>query len=358
MARRSWSGWALFPFVWVLSLPWLLVVCGSHHLYRLGIRKPRRVALPVVSVGNVSLGGSGKTTACIYLARALARDGITAGVVLRGYRRKSRGALLVSDGHNVLADADKTGDEALLLANELPGCPVAVATARERAIDLLVAETDAQIVLLDDGFQYYRLARDVDIVLLDACTPPSTDRLFPAGVLREPYSHLSRATDVWITHISVASEQQRAHATAIARRYAPHAPIVATSHVMGLLTTWRGEQATTEVLRNRPIVAVAGIGNPDAFFKLAEQLTNQPVVTMAYPDHYDYTSADWDRVAGNAAGESVAVLTTPKDAVKMPPPPENVDLYVLHPSLCVEDGQVAVEQLLTRIKALAKGVRR
>ncbi len=357
VARRCFWSWLVFPLLWLLSLPWWLVVCASHHIYRLGIRKPRTALLPVVSVGNISVGGSGKTTACMYLARKLAQSGVVAGIVLRGYKRTSRGAVLVSDGRELLATVEQAGDEAWLLANRLPGCPVAVAQRREAAVALLAQDAAAQLVLLDDGFQYYRLARQVDLVLLDAYTPPGSHHLFPAGLLREPYSHLTRASDVWITHSDIASDRQLAQAERIARRYAPQAPVVVTSHALDRLTTWQGTAVPSDLLHTHPAVAVAGIGNPEAFFSLVQELGGRPAICLAFPDHHAYSFGDWDTIAASAAGdENTVVVTTPKDAVRMPEPPAYLDVYVLHPTLKVEAGEAAMPELLQRLCALARSV--
>ena len=355
VARRCPWSWLLLPLLWLLSVPWWFVVCASHHIYRLGMKNSRKAVLPVVSVGNISVGGTGKTTTCMYLARELGQSGVVAGIVLRGYGRRSRGALLVSDGRNILATAEQAGDEAWLLAKQLPECPVAVAERREAAVELIAEETEAQIVLLDDGFQYYRMARDVDLVLLDAYTPTGSDWLFPAGLLREPYSHLSRATDIWITHSDIASKQQLAHMEKIARRYAPGASVVITSHALDRLTTWEGEPVGIELLSERPVIAIAGIGNPEAVFAHVAKLAKQPVSGLVFPDHHDYSSSDWDTIAASAAHcEHTVIVTTPKDAVKMSDPPAGLNVYVMHPTLDVQAGHTAVEDLVRRIWALAR----
>ncbi len=345
----------MFPLLWLLSVPWWLVVWASHHMYRLGMKNSRKAVLPVVSVGNISVGGTGKTTTCMYLARELGQSGLVAGIVLRGYGRRSRGALLVSDGREIVATAEQAGDEAWLLAKQLPECPVAVAKRREAAVKLIAEGTEAQIVLLDDGFQYYRMARDVDLVLLDAYTASGSDWLFPAGLLREPYSYLSRASDIWITHSDIASEQQLARVEKIAQRYAPGISVVITSHALDRLTTWDGEAVGIEVLSEWPVVATAGIGNPEAFFSHVAKLAGRPVSELVFADHHDYSSADWDTIAASAADcEHTVVVTTPKDAVKMPDPPAGLNVYVMHPTLDVQAGHTAMADLLRRICALAR----
>ena len=351
---RCKYGWLALPALWLLSIPWAVVVRASHLMYRLGLKRSRRAALPVVSVGNISVGGTGKTTTCMYLARELQGRGVAVGIVLRGYGRKSKGIVLVSDGAGVPASAAEAGDEAWLLAKELPGCAVAVGKRREAAITLLAERTGAQVVLLDDGFQYYRLAREVDLALLDACTSRQSERVFPLGFLREPYSHLARATDIWITHGNVASSEQIERLSRLAERHVPEARVAVVSHVAHELRRWDGDAAMIEALREAAVIAVAGLGNPESFFALVEEMTGKPIQTVAFSDHHDYEERDWDTVASAAEGlERPLVVTTPKDAVRMPEPPKPLNVHVLHPVLRVDSGQEAVEDLLERVCLLA-----
>lgn len=349
VSRRRGPALLLLPLAWLLSIPWLIVVCLSHWLYRSGLRRAHGGALPVVSVGNVSVGGTGKTTTCLYLARELSARGVTAGIVLRGYKRRGGGALLVSDGEALLCGPEQAGDEAWLLAGQLPGCPVAVCRRREMALELLAAQTNARVAILDDGYQYYRLARQIDLVLLDAFTPEAADHVFPAGFLREPYGHLSRATDIWITHADIADPARVARLRAVAARYAAHARIAETAHLAAGLTTWAGQRVGANVLAGRPVVAFAGIGNPESFFDMVEALTARNVTRIEFPDHHPYSPRDWETISGAARRTGAAVLTTPKDAVRTPPPPGDIDVYVLAPTLSVVSGLGAVEALLQRV---------
>ncbi len=349
VSRRRGPALLLLPLLWLLSIPWLIVVWASHWAYRSGLRRARGGALPVVSVGNVSVGGTGKTTTCLYLARELSARGVTPGIVLRGYKRRGGGALLVSDGDALLCGPDEAGDEAWLLARQLPGCPVAVCRRRERALELLAAHTRARVAILDDGYQYYRLARQVNLVLLDAFTPEVADHVFPAGFLREPYSHLARASDIWITHADTAHSARVDQLRAVAARYAPDARVAETAHRSAGLTTWDGQMVETGALTQRPVVAFAGIGNPESFFDMAEALTTQGVTRIEFPDHHRYSPRDWETVSAAARRMSAAVLTTPKDAVRAPDPLAGIDVYILTPTLSVVSGLEAVEMLLQRV---------
>ncbi len=354
VSRRVPYWWLAVPLLWLLSLPWRLVVCSSQWIYAIGLKRPRRAALPVVSVGNISMGGTGKTTACIYLARELTARGVSAGIVLRGYGRASSGAILVSDGANVLVDSHISGDEAALIANQLPGCPVAVAKRREDAVQLLADHTQARIALLDDGFQYYRMARDADIVLLDAYTPPTSDHVFPLGFLREPLRYLCRATDIWLTHVDIGRPERAARLMEQAKRHASGAGVTLTSHTFECIQTLEGTPAALDTLRGKCIIGVAGIGNPESFFSILEDLLRTSVIPMPFRDHHEYTPDDWETIRTRAADPNdVIVVTTPKDAVKLPPVPPGISAYVLSPTLRIDGGKSEYAELIERLCTIA-----
>lgn len=338
------------PVLWILSVPWAAVVRTSHLLYRWRLLHSREAQLPIVSVGNISVGGTGKTTVCMYIAARLLEMDVTPAIVLRGHRRKSTGAFLVSDGEKPLADAALAGDEAWLLAQQLPRCPVAVATSREQAISMIAERTAAQVVLLDDGFQYYRLARQVDLVLLDAFSHGGSDRLMPAGQLREPYSHLVRATDIWITHADLACPERRAALERLVNRYGRS--LVLVEHAINRIVTLQGETVDPQCLIGRRTVAVAGLGNPESFFAMLERDLGHAPIAITFPDHHHYEQQDWVRVETAVAGDrGVVVVTTPKDAVKLPAPPPGLDVFVVHPRLQVCSGQACVDEMLQRIQS-------
>ncbi|MFP3904511.1 MAG: tetraacyldisaccharide 4'-kinase [Armatimonadota bacterium] len=340
------------PVLWLTSLPYSCVIRASHELYAAGIMRQTTTPLPVVSVGNISLGGTGKTTVTQFLAEKLGEMGLKTGIVLRGYKRRGRGPLMVSDGETLNATAEDAGDEAWMLASTLPESPVAVATRRERAVEMLRRQTDVSMVLLDDGFQYYRMAREIDLVLLDACRAAGSDRLFPAGYLREPYTHLSRATDVWITHADLADEESVERCRRIAEKYAPHAPVVTTSHALERCTDWWGNEVPVENLRTEKCAAVAGLGNPESFFAMVKHLLDTDIQYIAFDDHHQYREGDWEMIRGEFT-DDMTVITTPKDAVKMPDPPEYLNVHILHPTIKVEAGFDACEDLLMRARSVA-----
>ena len=314
-------------------------------VYRTRIRERARLGCPVLVVGNLTLGGTGKSTTTVYLVRRLAERGIRAGVVLRGYGRKAGNApLLVSDSSRILATPDEGGDEAVMLASLLRGTPVAVGLRREKVGRLLLSEAGVDVVVLDDGFQYFRLQRDADIVLVDASRSIEADRLFPAGTLREPHDHLRRATQVWVTHAELVDPARVSGLQKWVGRQAPNVPIVVAEHRPTEMRPLGDQAAPAPGAR---VIALSALGNPLSFESALVKLGYE-VQPLRLADHHWYAERDWDivRAAATAAGAE-HVVTTEKDATKLPRPiPEDLALHVLGCELRITAGQQAVDDII------------
>lgn len=323
-------------------------------LYSSGLKSRTRPALPVISVGNLSLGGAGKTTAAAFIARRLSVH-CRPAVVLRGYRSRGPAPLLVSDGETVRAGLAEAGDEAVMLASMLPGCVVAVGRRREAVIRLLAEHTGAQVVVLDDGFQYFRMEHNVDVVLLDALADESSWRLFPAGRLREPPSHLRRAHQVWITHADLAPRERVTSLQALARRMCPTGVVVTTRHRPGALRSLTGDPAPASV-QGQAVIALSALGNPRSF-ELSLEALGTRVTPLRFADHHAYAPNDWQRVMhAAAAAQAQWVVTTEKDAVKLPPPPADCPpVLVLGCELEVLEGEAEMERGLMSLGILPDG---
>ncbi len=274
----------------------------------------RRLARPVVSVGGVSVGGSGKTPVAALVARLLRDAGHRPAVLTRGYSRAvaSAGVTVVSDGRQILADLDHAGDEPLMLARDLPGVPVLV--TRDRYLAGLFAESrlDCTVHVLDDGFQHFELERDIDLVLL---SPEDVDRplTLPSGRLREPLDVVRAASAIVVSG-------------ADAERSASIGRTVGVGNVFRLtrrldpprLVGGAGSEGAAGA--GAPVVAVAGIARPDRFFAALEADGWTVAARLAFADHHRFTRADLDAIVA-AAREARAglVLTTSKDAVRLEP---------------------------------------
>jgi tetraacyldisaccharide 4'-kinase len=297
-------------------------------LYDHGLLTPARVeGLRVLSVGNLTVGGTGKTPAVAWLAAALAARGARVAVLSRGYGRRERRALRVEPAHS----AAEVGDEPLLLARALPGVPVYVGPDRVQLAHRARAE-GADWALLDDGFQHRRLARDVDLVVVDAASPFGNGLLLPAGPLREPVSAARRATAVWL-------RCDRADAPVPAPW--AHLPVIRAAHLPGAVLDPAGARHPLAVLAGRRVLAFAGLARPRGFFASLSALGAEVVQARAFADHHAYSREELKRLAGEASRLGAQCITTAKDAVRLPQ--GALDAWVLEQRVEVLDGAHWVE---------------
>ncbi|RMG43824.1 MAG: tetraacyldisaccharide 4'-kinase [Acidobacteria bacterium] len=322
----------LRPHPALAPLGWLyLAAAQAHHaLYDRGWRRPRRVSRPVVSVGNLTVGGSGKTPAVAWLASALARRGFAVGIVSRGYgRRRDGGTLVAGREGRAVASVRDAGDEPVWLARTARAHAVVVARDRRRGAELAI-ELGCEVILLDDGFQHRRLHRDLDLLLLDARRPFGEGRPLPAGTLREPPAALLRAgllvltgapeplarRPAFLDHPELP-EPLRDLLAAVPRDRRP--PVTAAALVPVAVRLPDGGVRDPSWLTGRPVVAVSGIARPERFARTLERLGADLREHLAWPDHHWFTEADAERIAAAAdAAGGPLVITTSKDAVRWP----------------------------------------
>jgi len=285
-------------------------------LYRRGVLRVASAGRPVVSIGNVAAGGTGKTPFVRWLAGELLRRGKRPSILTRGYGRTSRGTVVVSDGRGSLAGVAESGDEPSLLARALPAVPIVAAARRAAAAARAESlEAPVDLHLLDDGFSHVGLARDVDVVLLDATAPDAGGALLPAGLLREPLASLARADLLVVTKTEQADPGP---ALEIARRFAPGVPVYrARTELLGI-RDGGGSAVAPADLPPGTTLAVAGIARPEAFRATLEGMGLSPAAFLAFRDHEPYGPLVLGQIE-KALEESgaTAVVTTEKDAVKL-----------------------------------------
>jgi tetraacyldisaccharide 4'-kinase len=262
-----------------------------------------RVGVPVVSVGNLTLGGTGKTPMVEWVARWFAARDVFVAIVSRGYGATSGGK----------------NDEALELEMSLPGVPHVQNPDRVAGARAAIDADGAQLILLDDGFQHRRLGRDLDIVLLDASAPFGFEHVFPRGMLREPLVGLERAHVVCLTRADHLNAAERAAIRRRVTQLAPEAAWCEAAHVASGLRNVAGETLGVEAVAGRRVAAFCGIGNPAAFRRTLESLGTELVWWRELPDHHAYGDADRAEVAAaiRASGAELVVATR-KDLVKLP----------------------------------------
>ncbi|MFQ5810564.1 MAG: tetraacyldisaccharide 4'-kinase [Armatimonadota bacterium] len=298
-------------------------------VYERGAFRRHRLDCPVLSVGNITTGGTGKTSAVILLAKALLQRGVTPAVLLRGHGRRGSGTLILSEerlGEDVVAQA---GDEACMVARMLPEAVVAVGKRRVEVGRQVLAETNADALVLDDGFQYYPLVRDLDIVLLDTLWAGAADRIFPAGTLRERLSNLRRADALWLTHVDVAETAATEALWRLANDAGQRMQIETRHQPVLLRRPDRTATEQTSVLRGQALGALSSVGSPLAFELSLQRLAPAAVRPLRFPDHHRYTLADVAHIRSLAEAVDV-IVTTEKDAVRLPPPTWELDnLWIL-----------------------------
>ncbi len=309
----------------LLGVPYALAMRIRNRLYRSGIKKRCAAPLPVICVGNITTGGTGKTPMVAWVTAVLAAAGRSPAILTRGY--KSAG------GRSDEAELLTTLTGAAVVVN-----PDRVAGARE------AASRGADVVVMDDGFQHLRLERDLDIVLVDATNPFGGGACLPLGRLREPLSGLARAGAVVITRTDQADPSSLDRIRQVLATRAPAAITATAVHRPAGVVDPDGNECPPVSLRGRSAFLFCGLGNPGAFFKTAEAAGVAIAGTRALPDHARYDPARIGRLndEARAAGAAIA-LTTRKDAVKL-------DAGAFDPPLF----QLAVEMQITRGEAALK----
>ncbi len=272
----------------------------------------RSAPIPVLSVGNLAAGGTGKTPVVAWLVRRLVAAGRRPAVVTRGYGgRAGRGPLLVSLGDGPRVGPEVCGDEPVMLARSLPGALVLAGSDRV-AVAAAAAAEGADVAVLDDGFQHRRLARDLDLVLLDGTDPLGNGRLLPAGPLREPPESLVRADAVIVTRCSPTAEVPEI--AALVGRYAPGIPVLRSGHRRDGFVSASAEP----VPRPGRAVAFCGIGNPAPFLRDLEEDGVVIAAARVFPDHHPYLARELRGLSKLASKHGASLVTTEKDLVRVP----------------------------------------
>lgn len=286
---------------------------------------------PVISVGNISAGGTGKTPVVQMMVGLLRQAGLRPAVVLRGYRRRSRGLVVVHDGQQQRADVAAAGDEAFLHAKTL-GVPVVVSADKVEAAAHAAGNLECDVIVVDDGFQHRALHRDVDVVIIDPKT--LSGALLPAGRLREPLASLGRA-DIVLLADGVTPEQVRPLMKSSARAFALHRSVRCT--------------APTTI----PVVAVTGIAGPERFHDSLRALGYTIADTLVLSDHHRYTAFNVRTIAMLARTHHAQIITTSKDHVKLAPliddPALLAQIFVLELEAHVDTSALFLSELLRRI---------
>ncbi len=365
--RRSGKRAGLLRGVlFVLSLVYLRVVRLRLELFQKRVFRPSIPGCPVLSVGNLTVGGTGKTPVVELLARELTAGGRRVAILSRGYKSVPRPLFsrlmdkffrnkavfaprVVSDGHALLLDSRTAGDEPFMLAHHLRGVVVLVDRDRVKSASHAIEHFQRDVLILDDGFQYLKLKHSINLVLVDSQSPFGNRHLLPRGTLREPPRHLTRATHILLTKCSAPGNEVLHEEI---RRWNRTAPIMECNHrplhLRNLLT---GEILGLDYLRERRVGSICGIAVPESFEGALVDLGARIELSKTFADHHRFRRKEVEQFVRRCSRRHLdAVLTTEKDAVRFPRILEpELPILALRVEIELLSGQEAWQDLLQRL---------
>ena len=309
--------------------------------YRLGVRKRFRLPVPVIAIGNITSGGTGKTPMAALVGKLLRESGLKVVLLSRGHggsHEKEGGAKIVSRGDGkLLLGADVAGDEPTLLAQLLPDIPVIVGRDRRVSGKLACAEFAPDVILLDDALQFWQLHRDLDIVLLDAKSPFDNGWMLPRGLLREPPFHLSRAGIIVLTRADRIPPEEQERRKHVLQRLAPRAALFTATHAPQSWVALDGEETPLETLIGRSVAAFSGIADGEAFRRTLEALPVSLKYYCGFRDHHTYNNLELLDLQTQLPGGPF--VTTEKDLAKLRAlwPSQGQELWALRIQLQMEE---------------------
>lgn len=348
--------------LYLLSHVYSVLVNLKLDTYKFGIMKSTRLDCFVISLGNITVGGTGKTPTAQHLAKYIRDLGYRVVILNRGYRAKWQGEVgLVSDGNHIYMEADQAGDEAYMLAKHLPDVPVLIGPDRSKTGQYAVEHFGAQVAILDDGFQHWKLKRDIDVVLIDSVNLFGNGYVLPRGTLREPITHLERADVFLMTKVDQGLPGFNKYIRDQIAKYGSN-PIVVESihHPQSCieLCDWKrniaDEGMPISTIKGKKVVAMSAIGNPTSFEQTVCSTGAEIIESFRFPDHHEYTQEEMVDAMEQAVRQGAeAIITTEKDAVKLPmeflaavPEERAIPVYILTVEVVLQDGRDEFEKML------------
>jgi tetraacyldisaccharide 4'-kinase len=332
--RKGADAESVRAIAYLLSKAFQILIKARRFLYNVRILRDSTLGVQVIAIGNLTVGGTGKTPVVEKFARELRDQGRNIAILSRGYRSKARPVhewllnklffrddttppRVVSDGKSLLLDSEMAGDEPYMLASNLKDVVVLVDKDRVKSGRYAIEKFGCDTLLLDDGFQYWKLrGRRQDVVLVDRQQPFGNERLLPRGTLREPPSHLARANYIFITKSDGNTSELRRRI----ERYNPTASIIeCIHHPLYLEDVFTGQRATLEILRGRRVASFSGIAQPESFEQSLVHLGAELVYTKRFADHHRFTQQEvLNAINRSKKRQAQLIITTQKDAVRFP----------------------------------------
>ena len=366
--RRRWYDRVIICLLFVASRFYRMAVQFRHWLYDKRFIRNQALGCLVVSIGNLSCGGTGKTPVVEVFARSLSQKGRKVAILSRGYRRKKRtfreklahafnsGEMelppqVVSDGSNLLMDSEHAGDEPYMLASNLPDVAVVVDKNRVKSGIHAIDEFETDVIILDDGFQYLKLKPHINIVLVDSTDPFGNGHVLPRGILREPIKNIRRADYIFLTKSD--GSHKNSHLKRFLRRHTRRAEIIECCHKPQHLVKLfsNREEKPLSFLDGKKVAALSAIARPESFEGFLEQLGAELVAKDHFADHHRYTQQEIiDFINTAKASGAEMVVTTEKDAVRIPHIERcDVPIYYLRIQIDILSGKESFDQCISRI---------
>jgi tetraacyldisaccharide 4'-kinase len=342
MMLRVWRGEArylraaLFLPLWFLSWVYRICLGAREYLYRAGLLRIEKASIPVVSVGNITVGGTGKTPIVELLSRKLKANGFRPGIVTRGYKRKRTGTFSVDPKRD---DAASVGDEAFMLAKRT-SLPVVVGTKRIEAIELGMREHGIDVAVLDDGYQVRNLRKEMEILVLSGRPEDEGGMIFPLGPYREPFQSIRRADAVLVSKGELSDG---------AREFAQSIPTFKVSYRPVFLRNLKRDLIGPCVfLKGKHVLAFSGLGDNRSFFELLRAQGANVVHEIGFADHHEYSADDMEKISSYRDVEML--VTTEKDAVKMSGFDVPKNLFYLAIEATVENEEELIGRIVQKLR--------
>lgn len=334
-------------FMYKLSLLYGTILKFRNFLYDHNIKKSQSLPCAVISVGNITVGGTGKTPMTIYLAKQLKKRGLRVAVISRGYGGKAEKAGgLVSDDKNILMDSETAGDEPYMMAMSLPGVPVLVGQDRIKSGLTAVDKFKSEVILLDDGFQHRKLKRNIDLVLLDCLSPLGNRHIIPRGILREPAKGIERGGAFVLTRSDSVDTKRKNKSLTDISSLAHGKPVYLAGYKPYIFGIVKGRVLSepafgSDFLAGKNVSAFSGIAKNNEFRKTVDSFGTEILSFDSYPDHYQYSGDDIGNIKRRANEKGAEyVLTTEKDYVRIAQKSEwDIPLIVIGVTMFFESGE-------------------
>ena len=310
-----------------LSFIYGSLVTIRNFFYETNILSTKSLNCKVISIGNITVGGSGKTPTVEYLSNLLQSKGHKVGIISRGYKRKSKSTLVVTDGKKKPESWEHIGDEPFLLAHKLENIPIVVGTSRYKAGSMMIEKFQPDVILIDDGFQHLSLHRDLDIVLVNSKDKRSDHKLIPSGKLREPISNLTKADLIIITKSNIHAPSNYL----INKIESFNRPTIYNElQIDSLLQIKSNKIIKLDKIANKKVYLFSALGDNESFKKIMGYTDAKIVGHSKYPDHYHYTLDDLNDIEQKATKcNAEFLITTEKDLVKINLRNRKIDIYTV-----------------------------